>query len=194
MAPAGDSLTRKSVFDSYTLGCIPVIFAKATLSQYFWHLSEKEIEESTVYIPKLDVIDEKINFMTVLEQLPPDVVMQKQAAVARLAPKLQYTVVPQAFVPEKGAGNDPNKRLYWKPPFKDATDIIIDRILDADTIEPIGGLTDEKIKEMQKQQYHIMGTNPDYMGMSSGYVDPTAKRKPKPKANPKANIGPKVRV
>jgi hypothetical protein len=53
MTPSGDSLTRKSVFDSYTLGCIPVIFAKATLSQYFWHLSEEEIEESTVYIPKV---------------------------------------------------------------------------------------------------------------------------------------------
>lgn len=122
--------------------------------------------------------------MTVLEELPADVIAQKQAAVARLAPKLQYTVVPADFVPEKGAGNSRSKRMFWKPPFKDATDVIIDRILDSNTIEPTGGLTDEKIREMQKQQYYIMGTNPDYMGMSSGYVDPAAKRKPKPKPKP----------
>ena len=42
-APPGDSVTRKSIFDALVTGCIPVIFAKASLNQYRWHLSEKEV-------------------------------------------------------------------------------------------------------------------------------------------------------
>jgi hypothetical protein len=127
----------------------------------------------------LDVIDEKVNFMSVLEALPAAEVLRKQAAVARLAPKLQYTVVPSAFEPPKGAGNDPAHRLLWHPPFTDATDVIIDRILDPKTIEPTTGLTDERIREMQKLQSDVMARDPDYMGMSSGYVEPSKTNKAK---------------
>ena len=133
------------------------------------------------------MIDEKINFMTVLEALPAAEVSRKQAAVARLAPKLQYTVVPPAFEPPKGAGNDPAKRMLWRPPFPDATDVIIDRILDPKTIEPTTGLTDERIREMQKLQSDIMARDPDYMGMSSGYVE--KKPKAKAKAGPEGGGG-----
>lgn len=192
LTPAGDSVTRKSIFDSYTLGCIPVVFARATLSQYFWHLSEEEMRESTVHIPKLDVIDGKVNFMKVLEDIPPEVIRQKQEAVAKAAVKLQYSVVPEAFTPPRGAGNDPSKRMLWKPPVHDATDVIIDRMLDPDTIEPVNpsissqapplpnnnsllhlhiqvnGLSDEEIISLQRQQGKIMASDPDYMGMSAG--------------------------
>ena len=109
LAPAGDSLTRKSVFDSYTTGCIPVIFARATLSQYFWHLSESEIDASTVYLPKLDVLKKDVNFMKILEAIPKEEILKKQQAIARLAPRLQYSVVPEKYRAAKDSGNDPQQ-------------------------------------------------------------------------------------
>lgn len=42
-APAGDSITRKSIFDSLLAGCIPVIFARASMSQYLWFFSEQDV-------------------------------------------------------------------------------------------------------------------------------------------------------
>jgi xyloglucan galactosyltransferase MUR3 len=33
-APSGDSLTRKSLFDSLVAGCVPVLFSRASLTQY----------------------------------------------------------------------------------------------------------------------------------------------------------------
>lgn len=45
-APPGDSITRKSIFDSLLAGCIPVIFAKASISQYLWFFSKEEVKLS----------------------------------------------------------------------------------------------------------------------------------------------------
>ena len=42
-APPGDSITRKSLFDSLVAGCVPVLFAKASLRQYMWFFTEKEV-------------------------------------------------------------------------------------------------------------------------------------------------------
>lgn len=45
-APAGDSITRKSIFDSLLAGCIPVIFARASMSQYHWYFSDQDVSVS----------------------------------------------------------------------------------------------------------------------------------------------------
>lgn len=42
-APAGDSITRKSIFDSLLAGCVPVIFARASMSQYLWFFTKEEV-------------------------------------------------------------------------------------------------------------------------------------------------------
>jgi len=42
-APPGDSVTRKSLFDSLVSGCVPVLFAKASLRQYLWFFTENEV-------------------------------------------------------------------------------------------------------------------------------------------------------
>ncbi len=42
-APPGDSITRKSIFDALVAGCIPVIFARASMSQYLWFFSKEEV-------------------------------------------------------------------------------------------------------------------------------------------------------
>jgi hypothetical protein len=48
-APPGDSITRKSLFDSLVSGCIPVLFAKASLRQYLWYFTEKEVRRHIPY-------------------------------------------------------------------------------------------------------------------------------------------------
>jgi hypothetical protein len=42
-APPGDSITRKSLFDSLVAGCVPVLFAKASLGQYLWFFTAEEV-------------------------------------------------------------------------------------------------------------------------------------------------------
>ncbi len=42
-APPGDSITRKSIFDSLVSGCIPVIFAKGSINQYLWYFSKTQV-------------------------------------------------------------------------------------------------------------------------------------------------------
>ena len=192
LAPAGDSLTRKSVFDSYTTGCIPVIFARATLSQYFWHLSESEIDASTVYLPKLDVLKKDVNFMKILEAIPKEEILKKQQAIARLAPRLQYSVVPEKYRAAKDSGNDPQQFKTWAPPHRDATDVVIEKLIDPKTIEPVSGYTPEQLKKAQREQRQIMGTNPDYMGMSAGVEDDG--EKPKRKRKPKAAAAKRDRI
>lgn len=40
LQPAGDSWTRKGIFDSLLAGCIPVVFSRnQVVFQYLWHLT-----------------------------------------------------------------------------------------------------------------------------------------------------------
>ena len=43
LSPAGDSYTRKAIFDSMLGGCIPVVFTRGSISQYHWFLSDEEV-------------------------------------------------------------------------------------------------------------------------------------------------------
>jgi hypothetical protein len=97
LAPTGDSLTRKSLFDSFAAGCIPVIFAKATISQYLWHIPSADIDKVTVYIPAQQIIDRSVNYLTVLRNISDDQIWEMQQHIERLAPQLQYSVIPQGY-------------------------------------------------------------------------------------------------
>ena len=48
LCPPGDSYTRKAIFDSILSGCIPVIFYRESMYQYFWHISVKEVVRSSI--------------------------------------------------------------------------------------------------------------------------------------------------
>jgi hypothetical protein len=43
LCPAGDSYTRKALFDSLVAGCIPVISHKASLAMYSWYFTAEEV-------------------------------------------------------------------------------------------------------------------------------------------------------
>lgn len=66
LQPPGDSATRKSVFDSLSSGCIPVIFDPFTAYyQYPWHLPPDHTKYS-VFIDQEDVKDMKANVVEIL--------------------------------------------------------------------------------------------------------------------------------
>lgn len=106
------SITRKSVFDALVAGCIPVLFSRASLSQYSWHVSEKDVDDVSVYIPMKDINENNINFIDVLKAIPPDELKRKQRAIASIAPRLQFAVLPQRFadVPRDAQGGQGSQK------------------------------------------------------------------------------------
>jgi hypothetical protein len=92
-APTGDSITRKSIFDSLVAGCVPVLFSRASLEQYSWHLTKEDVEKVAVYIPMKDINENGINFLDVLRKIPESELRSKQRYISQLAPSLQYSVV-----------------------------------------------------------------------------------------------------
>ena len=88
-----------------------------------------------------DVVFNNVSFVEVLAAIPAEEVRRKQQAIARIAPRLQYSAVPDRFLREEALpgvlSNDPGSTpITWQPPFRDAVDVIVDRIVDAKTMFP----------------------------------------------------------
>ena len=174
LSPPGDSLTRKSIFDSYLSGCVPVIFAKGTLLQYNWHLPHADLLATTVYIPKNDILGGKVNFLDVLRAIKPEQLLAMQQRIKEIAFRLQYSVVPTRYQEwsssNKGgnvsSGGWDGGAVVWRPPREDAVDIVIDHILSRSSIEPVEGFAEDELRARQEEQKHIMTKSEDYMGTS----------------------------
>ena len=160
-APAGDSITRKSLFDSLVGGCIPVIFAKGSLAQYMWFLTSKEREDVSVFIPKQSIMEGGANYLDILKGISDEEIMRKQRAIEAVAPRLQYSVVPGRI----GDGSDGRT---WESPLRDAADVIVERILDRNTVEPVTGFSEEELIQQKCMQNDIMANHPDYAGLMPG--------------------------
>ncbi|GLT97729.1 hypothetical protein SLE2022_152780 [Rubroshorea leprosula] len=90
LQPAGDSYTRRSVFDSILAGCIPVFFHPGTAyAQYKWHLP-KNYTKYSVYIPVKDVSDLTMNINETLLQIPESRVLALREEVIKLIPSIVY--------------------------------------------------------------------------------------------------------
>ena len=163
-APTGDSITRKSIFDSLVAGCIPVLFSRASLSQYMWHVTEAEMDKISVYIPLAGIINDAKNFISILKNITTQEILQKQAAIREIAPRLQYSIVPEYIGNGTNAQGQPTG-LTWTPPFMDAQQVIIERILDTSTIEPIEGFSDSQLLAQHEKQNYIMDTHEDYAAL-----------------------------
>ena len=46
-----------------------------------------------MFIPKQQIQESGVNFLEVLRSIPPAELLRKQRAIARIAPRLQYSVV-----------------------------------------------------------------------------------------------------
>ena len=150
-------MTRKSLFDALVAGCVPVIFSRASLTQYKWFLSRQDVDEVAVYIPMKTINNDGGNFIAILKAIPPEELARKQAAVRRIAPSLQYSIVPDRVREDLGQ--------TWSPPFRDAGEVVIERVLDRRTIEPVEGYTYEELKRLNLEQKLLSETHEDYAAM-----------------------------
>jgi hypothetical protein len=66
------------------------------------------------------------------------------------APSLQFSIVPDNLI---------EGQHIWRPPYRDAADVIIEKILDRKTIEPIEGYTYEQLKQLNLEQKMLFETS-----------------------------------
>ncbi|KAF8099493.1 hypothetical protein N665_0243s0055 [Sinapis alba] len=112
LQPPGDSLTRRSVFDSILAGCIPVFFNQGSAyKQYIWHIPNNSSEYS-VYIPFKELRNGGRNKIEeILRGIPNEKVVSMRENVIRLVPKIVYT--------------KPNRRKQDGETLEDAFDIAV---------------------------------------------------------------------
>ncbi|CAK7348912.1 unnamed protein product [Dovyalis caffra] len=90
LQPPGDSLTRRSTFDSILAGCIPVFFHPfSAYGQYTWHF-RRSYWKYSVFIP-MDLMKEGfVNIKQVLLQVSEDEILAMREEVIKLIPKVIY--------------------------------------------------------------------------------------------------------
>ncbi|KAK8480502.1 hypothetical protein V6N12_073044 [Hibiscus sabdariffa] len=124
LQPPGDSLTRRSTFDSILSGCIPVFFHPGSAyTQYVWHLP-KDHNKYSVLISGKDLRAGKVGIKQRLQQISKDEEQAMREEVIKLIPRILY--------------GDPRSRLDT---IGDAFDLAIKGIL-----KRIEMLTKENIK------------------------------------------------
>jgi hypothetical protein len=188
LTPPGDSLTRKSLFDSLLAGCIPVVFSSATASQYVWHLPASVLRKVVIYISREWVVGEAggvgvgeggerkgdgesgegsgkstrgraMEVLRLLAAIPDEEVRERQKWIERLAPSLQYSIVPSAVLQRgEGEGRD------WSPPQRDAVDVIVERLLRVASLQPLDGFSpgDNECIRLAQRDVNLM--DPSYTG------------------------------
>ncbi|CAN6996664.1 unnamed protein product, partial [Brassica rapa subsp. trilocularis] len=106
LQPPGDSLTRRSVFDSILAGCIPVFFSQGSAyKQYTWHIPNN-ISEYSVYISYKELRNGgKNKIEEILRGIPNEKVVGMRENVIRLVPKIVYTK-PNRHKPDGGILED----------------------------------------------------------------------------------------
>ena len=121
-----------------------------------------QVDEVSVYIPIRDITLNRINFLTLLRSIPTSEILRKQHAIAALAPTLQYSIIPSTIT---SSLVNKGEIIHWKPPFKDANDIIIEHILNRSTMHPIYGYTDDELGMQLSVQKQLMLTHADYAAL-----------------------------
>jgi len=93
--PPGDTPTRKGLFDSLVLGCIPVVTSEDSLQHYsfhlpFWRSVSVLVTTDQLFSAGFNLVD----FLESYAKKNPEEVLQKQAAISRHAYSLQYSLTP----------------------------------------------------------------------------------------------------
>ena len=90
LQPPGDSLTRRSIFDSILAGCIPVFFHQGSAyEQYVWNLP-KDHTTYSLFIPLNDLKEKKVLINETLLRVPKKEVLAMREEVIKLIPKIVY--------------------------------------------------------------------------------------------------------
>jgi xyloglucan galactosyltransferase MUR3 len=113
LQPPGDTLTRRSIFDSMIAGCIPVFFNDASAQlQYKWHFP-REFNSFSVFISEDAVKAGQVLVEDVLLTYSDDQIRDMREEVIKSIPRLIY--------------KDPR---FKSEDLKDAFDVAVDGVLD----------------------------------------------------------------
>lgn len=120
LTPMGDLPTRKGLFDSLLLGCIPVVFHPLTATtMYTWHWTEQLWKKVVIeYLDRGQIFFQGLDVITSLNSIYQNnrsYILQKQQLIRENAFRLQYSLVEETGVVRPGA---------------DAYDIIMQHMLD----------------------------------------------------------------
>ncbi|XP_050369276.1 probable xyloglucan galactosyltransferase GT11 [Argentina anserina] len=90
LQPPGDSLTRRSMFDSILAGCIPVFFHPGSAYvQYVWHLPQ-DYTKYSVLISAFDIQNKTVSIESVLSRISGQEIVKMREEVIRLIPSVVY--------------------------------------------------------------------------------------------------------
>ncbi|KAJ0034221.1 hypothetical protein Pint_25626 [Pistacia integerrima] len=90
LQPPGDSYTRRSLFDSILVGCIPIFFHPASAyAQYLWYFP-KNYTKYSVFIPMNSLKDRKVGINDTLVGITEEEISSMRNEVIGLIPKLVY--------------------------------------------------------------------------------------------------------
>ncbi|KAJ1295306.1 hypothetical protein BS78_01G213900 [Paspalum vaginatum] len=115
LEPRGDTLTRRSTFDSILAGCIPVFFHPGSAyTQYTMHFPS-DPNSYSVLIMHTDVTGRNVSIEETLSKISPEAVKAMREEVIRLIPRVGYA--------------DPRStRVNFKDAFDIALEAVIDRV------------------------------------------------------------------
>lgn len=121
--PPGDTPTRKGLFDSLVLGCIPVITSEDSLQHYRFHLPFWRSVSVLVTTDQLFSLNFNLaDFLEIYARDNAQEVLQKQAAIKKYAYSLQYS-----FSPATATSFPPSTTPVQRGP--DAFDTILQSLL-----------------------------------------------------------------
>ena len=91
LEPAGDSPWRKSLADSITFGCIPVLFSELTddVAPWFW---KDWKARARVLVPREEFIAGRIDLKKLLQSIPPQLLKVMQTTLKEKSRRFQYSV------------------------------------------------------------------------------------------------------
>lgn len=91
LEPAGDSPWRKSLADSISFGCIPVLFSELTDDVAPWFWSDWKAR-ARVLVPRDEFVAGRIDLKVLLESIPPKLLELLQTTLKEKGRKFQYSV------------------------------------------------------------------------------------------------------
>lgn len=113
LQPPGDSLTRRSIFDSILAGCIPVFFnTGSAYTQYLWYFPRNQNKYS-IFIPEDDINKQRVSIEKVLSRVGSKNVKRMREEVVNMIPNIIYA--------------DPSSPL---PNLEDAFDVAVRGVLE----------------------------------------------------------------
>ncbi|KAL6839344.1 hypothetical protein ACP4OV_030841 [Aristida adscensionis] len=113
LQPRGDTLTRRSTFDTILAGCVPVFFHPGSAYTQYTFFLPKEPKTYSVLIMHTDVSAGNVSIEETLSKIPPETVQAMREEVIGLIPRVVYA--------------DPTSR---RVDFKDAFDVAVEAVID----------------------------------------------------------------